>query len=101
MGIVRSEAGSGNRFDNDPKEGQCVKHDERIYLQNNFMDSRWLNGSRGKGNEGVLTRDHLRSTYERETVARVYQWTVKKDSGDGRAKQNIIASTYLQIANYC
>jgi len=45
--------------------------------------SRWLNGSRSKGNEGVLTRDHLRSTYERETVARVYQWTVKKDRGDG------------------
>ena len=81
--IVRSEAGSGNKLDNDPKEGQCVKDDESIYLQNNFMDSRWLNGSRGKWNKGVTTRDHLGSTYERETVAKAYKWTVKKDRGDG------------------
>lgn len=61
-----------------------VEYNDLVYLQNNFMDNRWLSGARSGGNADAITRDHFSNQYERYTVATSYQWIVrKKNSGDG------------------
>jgi len=81
--IVRSTPGDGDRDYVDPKAGSCLAYGDTIYLQNNWMDDRWLSGSRSSGNEGVITRDHLRSYYEEVTVADTYAWIVRSCQGSG------------------
>ena len=79
---VRSTPGNGSRLYVDPKKGKCVKYDEIINLQVNNLDYRWLSGGRGTGNEGVVSRNHLGSNYEKRGIA-AYQWIVRGAPGDG------------------
>lgn len=54
---VRSSAGGGPRGDVDPRQGQCVSLNDKVCLQVNNLDNRWLTGGRDSGNENVWTRD--------------------------------------------
>ena len=83
--IVRSNAGTGPRSftgNADPAYGHCVQDLEKLFLQNNFMDERWLSGGRGVENKNVITRNMFRNTYETNN-ALTYTWTVRKTPGDG------------------
>ena len=84
---IRSTSGNGQVTFEDPKAGACLKYGDIIYLQNNFMNNRWLTGSRDNGNENVKTLDHLRSNYEQNTVARTYEWIVRSNLGSGALTQ--------------
>ena len=66
----------------DPKAGECLKYGDKIYLQNRYRDDRWLSGSRGSGNTGVITFDN-RSSYEGTTVGKTYEWIVRSNVGSG------------------
>ena len=85
--IIRSTPGNGERTFRDPKRGDCVKYGETVYLQNNWMNHRWLSGSRDRGNEKTLTRNHLRSNYERNTAKKTYQWIIRSNAGSGALTQ--------------
>ena len=61
---VRSNASDGKVTSIDPKNGHCVKYGDRLHLQVNNLNNRWLSGGRSGGNNGVVTRDALGSTYE-------------------------------------
>jgi len=102
--IVRSTPGNGSRrVDNDPKKGNCLKYGDIMYLQNNYMDNRWLSGSRTSGNEEVVTRDHLRSSYERNTAATTYKWIVRSTPGNGSrpwAKRNAVSGSFWDRNTY-
>lgn len=81
--IVRSEVGNGGRVTMDPKNGHCVKYGDKVHLQVNNLDNRWLTGGRGGGNEGVGTRNKLGSNYERTTAATAYEWIIRATPGNG------------------
>jgi len=79
---VRSESGRGDRDYPDPKSGECVAYNDKIFLQVNTINNRWLTGGRGFGNYVVETRDYL--LHEQLKVNSPYQWIVRSESGDGR-----------------
>jgi len=79
---VRSESGRGDRDYPDPKSGECVAYNDKIFLQVNTINNRWLTGGRGFGNYVVETRDYL--LHEQLKVDSPYQWIVRSESGDGR-----------------
>lgn len=80
---VRSEVGDdGRRAAMDPKNGQCVKYGDKVHLQANVMDNRWLSGGRGEGNEGVVTRDRLGPDLEKSKPAS-YEWIIRASPGNG------------------
>ena len=81
--IIRSTSGNGDRDAGDPNSSNCVKYGDSVFLQNNGLDHRWLNGARGSGNEGVLTRNHLGSSYEQNNVANYYKWKIRSTVGNG------------------
>jgi hypothetical protein len=80
---VRSTSGDGSRNYPDPKQGECLKYGDQVFLQANLLDNRWLSGARGGGNEGVLTRDHLSSSYELKNAEKTYKWTARSTAGTG------------------
>jgi len=80
---VRSNAGNGNLVNVDPRHGRCVKYGDKVHLQANNLNSRWLTGGRGGGNTGVNCRDKLSSSYERTNVATTYEWIVRSAPGKG------------------
>lgn len=80
---VRSNAGSGTLTNTDSKNGRCVKYGDKVHLQVNTLNSRWLTGGRGSGNSGVDSRDKLGSAYERTTAAETYEWIVRSAPGKG------------------
>merc|ERR1740136_52157 len=79
---VRSESGDGNRDDPDPKSGDCIAYNDKVFLQVNTINNRWLTGGRGLGNYEVETRDYL--LHEQLKVDSPYQWIVRSERGDGR-----------------
>jgi len=79
---VRSESGDGNRDDPDPKSRDCVAYNDKVFLQVNNLNNRWLTGGRGFENYDVETRNIL--LYEKLMVNSPYQWIVRSESGDGR-----------------
>merc|ERR1712226_868779 len=70
--IIRSTGGSGLRTDVDPKDGQCIKYDDKIYIQSNRIDNQWLSGGRNDGNNDVKTRN----IYEETNKRYHYEWIV-------------------------
>jgi len=76
---VRSESGDGNRDDPDPKSGECIAYNDKIFLQVNTVNNRWLTGGR---NYVVATRDYLLD--KQLKVNSPYQWIVRSEGGDGR-----------------
>jgi len=105
--IVRSTAGTGLRSSRDPKQGKCLRYGDAIYLQVNNMKNRWLSGGRGGGNHQVVTRNHLKNSYEKKSGA-TYQWIVRSEAGKGKRLQTDKANgmcvlyqsvVYLQVRN--
>jgi len=92
--IVKSHPGeTGHNTSQDRASGICVRDLSTIYLQNHFMNSRWLSGGRGGSkvpNEVVKTRnlyDSDNNGYEKRVALTTYQWIVRKDlnhNGGGR-----------------
>lgn len=62
--IIRSNVGNGSRDFPDLRKGRCVEDGDKIHLQANNMDSRWINGSRNGANVDVFSRDMLGNDYE-------------------------------------
>ena len=60
--IVRSNAGSGlhEELGTDPAYGECVSDLNGIFLQNNWVNSRWPTGSRDGGNKNVETNNVIK-----------------------------------------
>jgi hypothetical protein len=79
--IVRSTDGSGDRDFVDPNKGSCIGYGDKIILQNNNFNYRWLTGARGGGNNGVYTRDKRNDNEMREHVT--YEWIIMGTAGDG------------------
>lgn len=75
--IIRSNPGNGGRNFPDLRQGRCVEDGDKIHLQANNMDSRWINGSRNGGNIDVYSRDMLGSEYERTVAFQNYVWIVR------------------------
>lgn len=69
---VRSESGSGDRSDVDPRAGECVHMYDSLYFQNMGVDDRWLTGSRSWRNYYTFTR----SVISEDDVASSYAWTI-------------------------
>jgi len=80
--IVRSESGDGNIHDPDPRSGDCIAYNDKVFLQVNSINNRWLTGGRGFGNKEVETRNYL--VHEQLKVDSPYQWIVRSETGDGR-----------------
>jgi hypothetical protein len=81
---VRSNVSDGKVTSIDPKNGHCVKYGDRLHLQVNNLNNRWLSGGRSGGNNGVVTRDALGSAYEQTTgAAKSYEWIVRSAPGNG------------------
>jgi len=80
---VRSDAGDGSRGSADSKAAKCVQYGDVVFLQNNWMDNRWLSGSRSSEGNGVATRNHLDGGNEENDVKTTYQWQVRSNAGDG------------------
>ena len=112
--IVRSTRGTGVRSsveNRDPAQGECVQYRDIVYLQNDFMDLRWVAGARGSGGNGVITRNILESDKESNEVAATYEWILRSrlDTVSGKRPGNsdsLIPSTagsttlsYIQIFN--
>merc|ERR1740124_1798844 len=47
---VRSESGDGNIDDPDPKSGDCIAYNDKVFLQVNTINNMWLTGGRGFSN---------------------------------------------------
>ena len=90
--IVRSNIGNGYRDTRsaDPAYGHCVEDFSLVVLQVNNLDNRWLSGSRSAGNEAVITRNILASTYE-STFPTVdsYGWIMKRTVGNGSRSERL------------
>jgi len=75
--IIRKRCGdgvgcNGDRTRAEKEDGQCLKYNDVVYLQNNSLDNRWLTGGRGDGNKKVLTGDTSEGNFW------AYQWKVGK-----------------------
>jgi hypothetical protein len=68
----------------DPKQGDCVKYGDTIFLQNHEKDAdRMLSGSRGTANEGVLTRNVKPASKEVKNLREAYEWRIQSVLGNG------------------
>jgi hypothetical protein len=85
---VRSTRGEGSRNYPEPKQGECLKYGDQIFLQVNNLDDRWLSGGRNSGNEGALTRNIFKSDYEIGQAETSYKWTVRSTFGTGTRTNN-------------
>lgn len=92
---VRSSLGSGIRGRSDQAEGHCVSDKDVLYLQNEFMDYRWLSGARSSGNESVVVRNSLKSDYEKNDARKTYQWIVRLNGLGHGGRQDAISCVPL------
>lgn len=76
--IIRSNTGDGSRNFPEIRKGQCVEDGDKIHIQANNLDSRWINGSRLDGTF-VFSRDIFRSDYESTAAFKNYVWSVHVD----------------------
>ncbi len=74
----RSQLGDGSTLAPDPLAGTCVKYGDKVFLQANNEDIKWLSGGRSSGNQMVLPRNH-----RLDETKSSYQWTVRSSPGDG------------------
>lgn len=74
MWQVRSNPGTGNVAEADPRGGQCVDYGDVVWLQIQNMPNRWLSGGRGDDHESVRTYNHLDGGYEQTVNLKKYQW---------------------------
>ena len=79
---IRSTAGNGARSYPDPKAGDCLRYGDIIYLQNNWINNRWLTVSRV--NSRAFTRNYL------GTHSGMYRWIVRSTPGSGALAQLFI-----------
>ena len=77
--ILRSEKGSGDRFDPDPQESTCVKYGDTIFMQVNNLNHRWLTGVRNSDDEGVKSGN----VYGEPNAEFAYKWKVRSTPGNG------------------
>ncbi|CAB9505981.1 expressed unknown protein [Seminavis robusta] len=79
--IVRSTFGSGVHTDKDPALGQCVQNLNRVYLQLNVSEWRWLCGATGAGTVGV----DIRNVYDNDELGNHghYEWIMQTTLGNG------------------
>lgn len=76
--MVRSNLGRGSRSgEDDSMFGKCVQDFATVYIQNDFMENRWLSGNRS-GDSRVLTLNQLSSSYEQTpNIAETYVWSMR------------------------
>lgn len=64
----------------DETDPKFIRYGDQVYVQDFFMDSRWLRGSGGEKNEVVVTRSQLKDDYERQHLE-LYQWKLQSTQG--------------------
>ena len=75
--IVRSNRGSGSRASSDPARGHCVHVLDKLFLQNNLKNKRWLSGGRGEHHQDVRTLMFFNDITD-------LIWTIRRTPGDGQ-----------------
>ena len=80
--IVRSDVTqNGNRLQKDPKDGECMKYGDTIWLQVNRPAHRWISGGRGgqpTNHSEVTTHDVVYDT-EESWISYQYRWTIRSN----------------------
>ena len=80
--IVRSSVTeSGDRFETDPKNDECVKYGDKVFLQVNRPASRWMSGGRGGASidySQVGTYDVVNKVKE-TWLTYQYKWSIRSN----------------------
>jgi len=78
---------SGNdENESDPRAGECVYYQDKVYIQVNNVDNMWLTGGRGRKSRKVAIRDHFSKTESKNQL--VYSWTLRSNTTDNYRKIN-------------
>jgi len=108
---VRSNFGSGffkgsSEYQPDPKEDECVKYGDIVYLQVQRHHHRWLSGARVSGEtvtkfEGVYTRNWLGNPGSWEWANNeTYQWRVmRSDDNTGCIDSSVWTETSGSVSD--
>lgn len=78
--IIQSEARGKGQKD---LSKDCLRYGDKFLLKTDVSIDRWISGSRGSGNEGVVTRDMLKSSYEKRAENGNYRWIARSNQGIG------------------
>ena len=93
--IIRTNFGKGSRTRAGLHFGDCIIYQDEgnsgggnnidaVYFQSNKLDNRWLVGSRGLFNDGVLSFDKKLDTGDfGASIEPNYQWKILKELGNG------------------